>query len=117
MTFKQTQPNRSGQPNPLFSMTAQDLARSATTDATPPSGLSIELRALWLAKADRWDEAHDLCQEVPGTAGAWIHAWLHRQEGDISNARYWYSRADKPAAPESRPLDEEWLEIAAALLR
>lgn len=97
-------------------MTAEDLARSAASDSTPPAQLSKSLKALWLARADRWDEAHDLCQEVPGSAGAWIHAWLHRQEGDIGNAGYWYSRAGKPAVPKNRPLDEEWMEITRTLI-
>ena len=98
-------------------MTAEELARSADTDSQPPAHLPIELRALWFAKAGRWDAAHDLCQDIPGTAGSWIHAWLHREEGDLGNAAYWYARAGKPAAPKNKPLDEEWMEIASALAR
>lgn len=97
-------------------MTVSELARSASEDASAPVGLSPALRALWLAKAGRWDEAHDLCQEVEGAAGAWIHAWLHREEGDLSNAAYWYARAGKPAPARGKPLDEEWAEIAEALI-
>jgi len=96
-------------------MTAADLAHSAATDSSPPAGLSKALQALWLARAGRWDDAHDLCQEVPGSAGAWIHAWLHRQEGDLGNADYWYRRADKPPVTKGKPLEQEWLEIAEAL--
>ncbi len=96
-------------------MTAPELARSARTDDAPPEDLSPALRALWLAKAGRWDEAHDLCQEIPGTPGAWIHAWLHREEGDYGNACYWYDRAGKPATPRNKPLEDEWMEIAEAL--
>jgi hypothetical protein len=96
-------------------MTAADLARSAATDSSPPPGLSKAHQALWLARAGRWDDAHDLCQEVPGSAGAWIHAWLHRQEGDLGNAAYWYTRAGKPPVAKGRLLEEEWLEIAEAL--
>jgi hypothetical protein len=98
-----------------LAMTAADLARSAATDPAPPAGLSPALRALWLAKAGRWDDAHDLCQDVPGSAGSWIHAWLHRQEGDLGNAAYWYSRAGRPTPARSKPLEEEWMEITAVL--
>ena len=97
-------------------MNAADLARSAATDSEPPTGLSPTLSALWLAKAGRWHEAHDLGQEVPGNAGAWIHAWLHREEGDQGNAEYWYARAKKPVPPRGKSLSEEWTEIVIALL-
>ncbi len=96
-------------------MNAADLARSASTDAEPPTGLSAALRSLWFAKAGRWHEAHDLCQEIPGNDGSWIHAWLHREEGDQSNAEYWYSRARKPVPPRGKALADEWTEIATAL--
>ena len=59
-------------------MTAADLARSATSDEEPPSELTLAQRALWLAKADQWHAAHDLCEEVPDPDGSWIHAYLHR---------------------------------------
>ena len=96
-------------------MNSIDLARSATTDAEPPPGLSTALRALWYAKAGRWHEAHDLCQEISGTDGSWIHAWLHREEGDQSNAEYWYARARQPVPARGKSLADEWAEIAAAM--
>lgn len=97
-------------------MTSKDLARSAAADASPPAGISISARALWLAKAGKWDAAHDLCQEIPGNAGAWIHAYLHREEGDLSNAAYWYSRAGKPVPAANVTLADEWMKLADALL-
>jgi len=97
-------------------MTAMDLARSAASESSPPSGLSTAARALWLAKAGQWDAAHDLCQEIQGTAGSWIHAYLHREEGDTSNAAYWYSRAGKPVPAATVSLADEWLEIAGEFL-
>jgi len=97
-------------------MDAETLAQSATQGAEEPAQLSGAERALWLAKAGRWHEAHDLCQQIPDPAGSWIHAWLHREEGDYGNACYWYSRAGKPAAPENADLEGEWFEIARALL-
>lgn len=96
-------------------MDASTLAESARRDATPPAGLTPPQRVLWLARAGRWHEAHDACQDLPDPAGAWIHAWLHREEGDFGNACYWYSRAGKPAPARNLPLEQEWLEIARAL--
>ena len=98
-------------------MTAVELSRSATNDPQPPAGISPALKAMWLAKAGRWDEAHDLCQEIPGNTGSWIHAWLHREEGDQGNAEYWYSRARQPVPPRNKSLAEEWMEITSALAR
>lgn len=97
-------------------MTAKDLAHSACSDSSPPAGLSTVARVLWLAKAGRWDEAHDLCQEDEGPAGSWLHAYLHREEGDRSNAAYWYSRAGKSTPAAGAALEDEWLEIATDLL-
>lgn len=96
-------------------MTAQELARSAEHEDEPPSGLDPAPLALWLARKGRWDQAHALSQEVPNPAGAWIHAWLHREEGDYGNACYWYSRAGKPAPAADAPLEDEWFAIASAL--
>jgi hypothetical protein len=97
-------------------MDAETLARSAQSDAEPPAGLDDTGKTLWLAKAGRWHEAHDLCQDVPDPAGAWIHAWLHREEGDYGNACYWYARAGKPATPRDGSLEAEWFDIARELL-
>jgi hypothetical protein len=97
-------------------MTAMDLARSAAADPSPPAGISNPARALWLAKAGKWDGAHDLCQEIPGSAGSWIHAYLHREEGDLSNAAYWYSRAGKPVPAANVTLADEWMTLVDALL-
>lgn len=97
-------------------MDALELSHSASADASPPAGLTATGRALWFARAGRWDEAHDLCQDIPGAAGSWIHAWLHREEGDHSNAAYWYSRAGKPVPARSLAPAEEWMDLARALL-
>lgn len=97
-------------------MNAVELSQSARNDAEPPQGLSGTARTLWLAKAGRWDEAHELCQDLPDPDGAWIHAWLHREEGDFGNATYWYRRARKPTPGRNKDLAEEWMEIAESLL-
>lgn len=96
-------------------MDAEALALSVENDDQPDPSLRPAVRALWFAKKGRWHEAHDLAQDIPGMAGSWIHAWLHREEGDYGNACYWYSRAGKPAPPADAPLAEEWLEIAREL--
>jgi hypothetical protein len=97
-------------------MDSETLARSAAEDASEPTGLTVTERALWLARAGRWHEAHDLCSDVPEPAGSWIHAWLHREEGDYGNACYWYSRAGKAAKAADDSLEDEWFEIARDLL-
>jgi hypothetical protein len=80
----------------------------------PPDGSGLALQALWFDAKGDWDRAHKLAQAQDDKIGAWVHAYLHRVEGDNRNAGYWYQRADKPAS--SAPLSEEWDEIAAALL-
>jgi hypothetical protein len=69
------------------------------------AGLALPLRALWYAAQGDWDKAHQLVQDDPSADCAWVHAYLHRAEGDIGNAHYWYQRARKPAATNS--LDDE----------
>ena len=94
---------------------AEALAESAARDDQPAPGLPPPLRALWLARKGRWHEAHDLCQDLPDPAGAWIHAWLHREEGDYGNACYWYARAGRPAPRPDASLDDEWFQLAREL--
>ncbi len=93
-------------------MTLESFKQSVATDAAPPEGLSDVLRALWCIRNDRWEEAHDLVQDLPTTMGSWIHAHLHLIEGDLGNAGYWYHRAGKPVGGRDR-IDEEWEIIAA----
>ncbi len=94
-----------------------DLAafRISLTAAEPPSPLSHALRALWLDAKGDWDGAHDAAQADEGAAGDWVHAYLHRKEGDLGNAAYWYRRAKKSVCRTS--LDQEWQAIAEVLLR
>ena len=88
--------------------------KQSTAEAAPPGDLSPALEALWRDAKGEWDAAHGLAQSQKDTAGAWVHAYLHRVEGDTSNARYWYNRAGRPASAAS--LAEEWEDIARALL-
>jgi len=89
--------------------------RATLSAAEPPLALSHALRALWLDARGNWDGAHDAAQADEGGAGDWVHAYLHRKEGDNGNAAYWYRRAGKPVC--RTPLDEEWAAIAGALLQ
>jgi hypothetical protein len=92
-----------------------DEFRQSLCGEQPPSGLSLALVGLWWDAKGDWDRAHESAQQDEGPEGSWVHAYLHRKEGDLSNAGYWYRRARKP---ESRaPLDRERSEIAQALLR
>ena len=80
----------------------------------PPSGLSNLLEALWYDAKGDWEEAHDLVQEEDSADAAWIHAYLHRKEGDLANASYWYSRARKKVAKGD--INQEWEGIVQSLL-
>ena len=93
-------------------MTFDDFTVSLTLPA-PPAGCPPLLAALWHDKRGDWDAAHHLAQDVDNADGAWVHAYLHRKEGDSSNAAYWYRRAGKPVATSS--LDEEWVTIVRTL--
>jgi hypothetical protein len=82
---------------------------------TPPALPSHLLRALWLDKRGDFDGAHAIAQEVDGPDGARVHAYLHRKEGDLPNARYWYRRAR--CQEETGSLDSEWEALVRHLLR
>lgn len=89
--------------------------RRSFTGAQPPAGLNAALAGLWWDAARKdWDKAHESAQQDEGPPGAWVHAYLHRKQGDADNAAYWYSRAAKPVSQSS--FDDEWLQIAKALL-
>ena len=94
-------------------MTLNEFKRSLQT-ADPPRGLPPAVVALWHDVKGNWDAAHSVAQEIDDADGAWVHAYLHRKEGDLSNAAYWYRRARRPIAGDS--LDDEWEQIVTALL-
>jgi hypothetical protein len=94
-------------------MTPADFKRSLDRDQPPP-GASSPLRALWWVKRGDWDKAHAIVMDADDPDSAWVHAHLHRAEGDIGNADYWYRQARRRAAIGS--LDDEWDAIVAALL-
>lgn len=80
----------------------------------PAENISVYLKALWYDAKGDWDKAHKLIQDVEDKNASWIHAYLHRKEGDISNADYWYRRAGKIRPTVS--LEKEWKEIVDALM-
>ena len=97
-------------------MTPATLAASASSDPAPPDGLAGPLLALWWDRRGNWDRAHAaVAADEAGRDAAWVHGYLHRREGDLGNARYWYRRAGRPVS--TAPLEAEWDEIAAALLK
>jgi hypothetical protein len=89
--------------------------KSTIASGKIPERLTDALKAMWYDAAGDWDQAHDIAQEISGAEGSWIHAYLHRKEGDQSNAAYWYRRAGQPVCKTS--LDQEWADITAALLQ
>jgi hypothetical protein len=96
-------------------MDLDEFRESLKQDGPPPAGLDYALTALWWDAKGDWKKAHESAQQDEGPAGAWVHAYLHRKEGDASNAAYWYRRADRTAA--SGPVEQEWVEIASELLK
>ena len=93
-----------------------DLAafRASLTQDAPPPGLGLPLQALWWDARSDWDRAHACAQDDKSAAGSLIHAYLHRKEGDLGNAGYWYARARR--AMPAGPLEAEWEDLAGELL-
>ena len=88
--------------------------RSTLAQSVPPEGLSPALRSMWEDAKGNWNAAHAIAQDIEDEIGSWIHAYLHRKEGDLGNAGYWYRRAKKPIANDT--LENEWARIVEALL-
>jgi hypothetical protein len=93
-------------------MTIDDF--KATLAAATPPPVPPLLLALWHDARGDWDEAHRIAQDIDDQGGAWVHAYLHRKEGDPGNAGYWYRRAGQPAASDS--FEAEWRRIVRAFL-
>ena len=101
-----------GRLRPLF-MTLEEFQASLAL-RMPPDGMRATLRALWLDARGKWDKAHEVVQDESGPEAAWVHAYLHRKEGDLGNAGYWYRRARR-TMPRG-PLEDEWRAIVATFL-
>ena len=99
--------------SPFHNMTLE-LFKQSLSSPSPPPEASDYLKALWFDAKGDWEKSHNIIQDIDDKKAAWIHAYLHRKEGDIWNADYWYGRAGK-----KRPgvtLEEEWLEIVKTLI-
>jgi hypothetical protein len=93
-------------------MTLEEFRATLSSDSSP--AVAPALQALWYDARGNWAKAHDTANDVDDKSGAWVHAYLHRKEGDEGNAAYWYRRANRPVATGS--LAAEWEEIVTALL-
>jgi hypothetical protein len=94
-------------------MNSKSFETSLSSEA-PPRGIDRAAEALWWDAKGDWAKAHECAQAQEDATGAWVHAYLHRKEGDLANAGYWYRRAAKPVATIS--LDAEWQAIVRDLL-
>jgi len=93
-------------------MTLEEFRAALSAPSSP--AVVPALQALWHDARGDWDKAHEMANGVEDKTGAWVHAYLHRKEGDLENAAYWYDRAGQPVATDS--LDAEWDRIARVLL-
>ena len=108
-------------PSELLEREPQALARRLRRPAVapraasqPPADLGFALQALWWDAKGDWDKAHECAQVRDDDAGMSVHAYLHRKEGDLSNAGYWYRRCGRP--PATVTLEQEWQALAVELL-
>jgi hypothetical protein len=88
--------------------------KETLSGSEPPQNVSVYLKTLWYDAKGEWDKAHKLIQDFEDRNASWIHAYLHRKEGDTGNADYWYSCAGKKRPSVS--LDEEWEQIVTTLI-
>lgn len=88
--------------------------RASFSLPSPPANLPPLLAALWWEGKGDWNQAHEIAQAENGADAAWVHAYLHRKEGDAANAAYWYGQARQPICELT--LDAEWEQIVSALL-
>jgi hypothetical protein len=88
--------------------------RESLSQSAPSPQLSDHLKALWYDAKGDWEQSHNIIQDINDNNAAWIHAYLHRKEGDIWNADYWYSKAGKKRPPVS--LQQEWENIVTDLI-
>ena len=88
--------------------------KASLSGTAPAPQAPAPLAAMWWAAKGDWDQAHRIAQDDSRTEAAWVHAYLHRAEGALGNAGYWYRRASKPVADGA--LEAEWEQIASALL-
>lgn len=98
-------------------MSFADLQQSIAGEEAPPAEWSGALRALWHDARGDWAGAHACAQDDHSRSGSWVHAYLHRKEGDLGNAGYWYARAGQPMPAARVTLATEWEQIARELAK
>ena len=98
----------------MTNRTAIDQLRASLHQPKPPAATPPLLVALWWEAKGDWNQAHEIAQAEESADAAWIHAYLHRKEGDTANAAYWYGQARQPRC--TLPLNTEWEQIVSALL-
>jgi hypothetical protein len=103
----------SPRPSKIQEMTVAQLRATLDQSSQPPN-LPPLLTALWWEAKGDWNQAHEIAQAEDGADAAWVHAYLHRKEGDASNAAYWYNCSRQPHS--TLPFDKEWEQIVSALL-
>ncbi len=96
-------------------MNASELLAAVESNNQPKFDNETE-HCLWLAGTGKWQQAHDIVESLPEPAASWIHALLHREEGDLGNASYWYHRASKPMPASGVSMNEELKQVAQSLL-
>ncbi len=116
--FNPTLPDRTRMASDILgagvpAMNLEEFQSSLSREA-PPADLGPALAGLWWDAKGDWAKAHESAQQDEGPTGAWVHAYLHRKEGDATNAAYWYQRAGKSEGRGA--FEQEWEEIAAALV-
>ena len=92
-----------------------DFISHVENEDVPSSEWTELIQALWWAKKGNWEKSHNIAQEIESEGGSWVHAYLHRVEGDLGNAAYWYRRAHKPVK-QRESLDDEWLDLVKDFL-
>ena len=95
-------------------MNLEAFVQSVASEAGPPDGLTETLRSLWWDRKGDWDRAHTIAQAIPTVQGSAVHAYLHREEGVLWNADYWYQRAGRQRPEIS--LEEEWQALVVEML-
>ncbi|MBL0715538.1 MAG: hypothetical protein JJV98_17755 [Desulfosarcina sp.] len=95
-------------------MNLEAFVQSMAANADPPAGFRQTLQSLWWDKKGDWDRAHAIAQEIPTVPGSAVHAYLHREEGVLWNADYWYRRAGRPRPDMA--LEEEWQALVEEML-
>ena len=93
----------------------ENFTKHIANEERPDDSWPDLVQSLWWVKKGNWEKAHLIAQEIATKHGSWVHAYLHRQEGDSGNAAYWYQLAGK-SAKTNQSLEEEWNEISQAML-